>query len=679
MVGLAETNDPMESLWRECLAKMGLDPGDALQQSRYDRCRRSYAKCGNVYKLALLSPANPRDVCAQDLSGEFALLRELRDVKGIPVALDHSCWRGIEVLRLERVEGRPLTQIRAGWLRMGRVWGRVAVILWNVARRGISHNDISEENILVSSGDRVTLIDFDQATRTPFAVALLRDFLGAEIGPGPVRGSLWRTVGQFRRRRSRLTSAGKGVILGSIRALVVRSRHLRLCRAAYQCTYDLALHVVRASLSREPGVLALVLRGRSPGGWEPGLSDFDITVIMAEASLEERLRFLSRVWGKYFTLRRWIPMLVEVDLLTLSEFEDATALACAPNQSSKRYGQLWCPPGPMRNRLHSVLDAANRVSAETPPLRDVLVRYHYFALPRYLSQQVGSDSVDAAVLRHNLAKLDALCGGRREPSSIGSLLRRMTQICDSHAPASDPGASFDPEAQRLAAASERDLDLLADQPHVSAVQWEPIHGEDRIALAFLLDDDISERDAERIARLLGKRTEALAPGLRSRLVSDPLHFGLSPGHPHLMTRSMWRRWMDLFPLEAAAVVAAGRRDVATWPGRRSLAEFAALQYGVWLICRNDWVKEPAAIRSRSFCSMVATAELLCVALRTGSLPHAAFASPGAGGVDSAGGMGRRAEEAIDDLPLKQAYQLSTRALKRLRAALDAHRDERAFG
>lgn len=203
----AVDRDQTEHIWRQYLAvisrlsKVSIEPGDLLEQSPYDPFRRVYAANGSVQKIVLLSHSNPTDVRAQNLAGEFAVLRKLDGVQGVPVPVNYFSSAGVEMLRLKRVEGKPLNQIQAGWGRMALVWAQASWIILRVAWRGISHNDISEENLLVSEDRQVTLIDFDQATRARFPAAILRGFLGISVGPGAMRSCLRWTFGQYRRRR----------------------------------------------------------------------------------------------------------------------------------------------------------------------------------------------------------------------------------------------------------------------------------------------------------------------------------------------------------------------------------------------------------------------------------------------------------------------------------------------
>jgi len=192
--------DLTEEAWSRVLSRMSLRPDAEFSQSPFNRARRAYIVDDFVYKLSIPQYANPDDYRAQDLAGEHALLQELAGTKGVPVAVGYSRPEGAEALCLERIHGRSLTQIRTGWFSMATLWVSVSLIILKLAWRRISHNDISEDNILVSGDGRVTLIDFDQATRTSFPKALVRGLTGISVGAGAVHGCMLSTIGQFRRR-----------------------------------------------------------------------------------------------------------------------------------------------------------------------------------------------------------------------------------------------------------------------------------------------------------------------------------------------------------------------------------------------------------------------------------------------------------------------------------------------
>lgn len=456
-----------------------------------------------------------------------------------------------------------------------------------------------------------------------------------------------------------------GPVQCSVRDLVLRTGNWRFLRSTYQALYGLALSALRAYLSRDPSIAALILRGKSRGKYEPGLSDIDLTVIMTEQSVERRLHFLDRFWRKYFNLRRLIPMLVEVDLLTLDEFEDSTALAAGPTQSAKMYELVFRRSRSSATRLAAAIEAANRVNAATMHYRNTLVRYNCYALPLFLSPDGAGKPLSEKLLDHNLAALQGLCGEKGKRGGIGATLRQMAEFCRSYVPASGAEVFIDRASANRASSLKQEILRIANQKlragkkDVAVVVWHPYRSERWLSLALLLEDETPELEIQHAAEALRGLYRELPPNLRDCLVNDPLHcgFGLSRGHPLLMSQSMWRCWLDLFPLEAAAVVADGRTDIAEPPRQTSMADFAAIQYGVWLINRNDWVKEPTEIQHSLFDNMIQRAEAIREALETGRF---------AAGT----GIGTRMERFSRPV----FYELSTSALLRLREAISAKQD-----
>jgi SAM-dependent methyltransferase len=60
-----------------------------------------------------------------------------------------------------------------------------------LAWRGVSHDDLRPENILLDRAGGIHLIDFDQASSGAFAGCLARSLLGLRLARGPVSNSMW--------------------------------------------------------------------------------------------------------------------------------------------------------------------------------------------------------------------------------------------------------------------------------------------------------------------------------------------------------------------------------------------------------------------------------------------------------------------------------------------------------
>jgi hypothetical protein len=147
----------------------------------------SAAVADRFYKtVARRAPAPER---RQDARGEFDLLRRCRGLPGVPEALEVIEDGHQQILVLQRVPGRPLSSVELGWPGFARVMLALLRLVWALARRGVRHNDLRPENVLVAQGGRVYLVDFDQASTGGLAECLLAG-LGLPVGDAPVCNGL---------------------------------------------------------------------------------------------------------------------------------------------------------------------------------------------------------------------------------------------------------------------------------------------------------------------------------------------------------------------------------------------------------------------------------------------------------------------------------------------------------
>jgi 2-polyprenyl-3-methyl-5-hydroxy-6-metoxy-1,4-benzoquinol methylase len=78
---------------------------------------------------------------------------------------------------------------------------RLSRILLCLSRRGLSHNDVTFENILVNGDRGVNLIDYDQATRSGCIVSLYRSFCARRRKGGIVHGSVLSLTKDYIKQR----------------------------------------------------------------------------------------------------------------------------------------------------------------------------------------------------------------------------------------------------------------------------------------------------------------------------------------------------------------------------------------------------------------------------------------------------------------------------------------------
>lgn len=121
---------------------------------------------------------------------------------------------------MQRVPGTPLSQMEPSTIQLVRIVAYLALIVVRLAWRGISHNDLRPDNVLVSRGGCATLVDFDQASRGGFLSCLAASLFALGPQRPKVRCSL---LGLAREHVQMLLSPRIVRLLRTIAARVRRS------------------------------------------------------------------------------------------------------------------------------------------------------------------------------------------------------------------------------------------------------------------------------------------------------------------------------------------------------------------------------------------------------------------------------------------------------------------------
>jgi len=167
-----------EYLWSESIRLLGIESATLLSESVYDLARRTYVYEDRVYKIVLWKYESTRTQRRQTLAGEFTIAKHCHGIPGIPEVTDHRRVGDIEVAVFKFVPGSPLSRLHVSLLRSCAILGRLSLILFRISLRGVSHNDILPDNVIVASDGGVSLVDFDQAVQVSPGRALVRNFVG---------------------------------------------------------------------------------------------------------------------------------------------------------------------------------------------------------------------------------------------------------------------------------------------------------------------------------------------------------------------------------------------------------------------------------------------------------------------------------------------------------------------
>lgn len=190
----SDSTDKREKLWLSTIANVGITSAELLPNSYYDPGRRVYGNDKYIYKIILFEFEKTSNLRVHDVKGEYNVLRDCVGLPGIPAAIQYQRNNNYELLVVERMDGKPLDPGGLGILKLLTIMCKLSRILFRLACKGICHNDIKSNNVLLTREENVSLIDFDQATRANFIIAIIRSFLGIKIGERKVHGNLMTLV-----------------------------------------------------------------------------------------------------------------------------------------------------------------------------------------------------------------------------------------------------------------------------------------------------------------------------------------------------------------------------------------------------------------------------------------------------------------------------------------------------
>jgi serine/threonine protein kinase len=161
-----------------------------ISQSKFDMSRQTFLYNDLIIKAHKTKEDNTQHLRENNLQLEYNLLKDCANVEGIPKAHYFCKNRNYDLLLISYIQGTSLINLKLSFLQLFKVLIRLSKILYRLSLCGISHNDLVPGNILVSNDFKINLVDFDQATKSSSLVALIRQFLGINIGESKVNYSI---------------------------------------------------------------------------------------------------------------------------------------------------------------------------------------------------------------------------------------------------------------------------------------------------------------------------------------------------------------------------------------------------------------------------------------------------------------------------------------------------------
>ena len=195
-------HEHIEHLWRRCLEDLGISEASRLCQQRNGGVterrmgQRTYAFAGRVYKISLREIEPTGSMPWGDTKREFELISMCRDLPAIPEAIEFIETNEYQAAVYRWVDAVSMIDPSIGIWKSCIATARLAPTLLRLSRRGIAHNDVMPNNVLISPRGQIYLIDFDRATVCSRTEAIVRNFLKYREQCDPVLffGSLAKLV-----------------------------------------------------------------------------------------------------------------------------------------------------------------------------------------------------------------------------------------------------------------------------------------------------------------------------------------------------------------------------------------------------------------------------------------------------------------------------------------------------
>ena len=171
-----------------------------LSESDEDPSRKTYLLNDTVIKSRKLDDDITTHLRHNDLEEEYEILKSSAAVNGTPKALHYNKNELYELLFLSYLPGEQLRNKQLTFIQTVRVTFQVLKILIRLSGKGICHNDVTPQNVLITGKNTASLVDFDQAVRTTIVKAFAGNILGIKSGESKVSYGLYTIFKDYLRK-----------------------------------------------------------------------------------------------------------------------------------------------------------------------------------------------------------------------------------------------------------------------------------------------------------------------------------------------------------------------------------------------------------------------------------------------------------------------------------------------
>lgn len=157
-----------------------------ISESDEDPSRKTFLINDIIIKSRKLDNDRSAHLRHNDLKEEYEILKLSEAVEGTPKVLHYHKNELYELLFLSYLPGAQLRNLQLSFIQTVKVTLQVLKILVRLSGKGICHNDVTPQNVLLTNKNNASLVDFDQAVRTTIVNAFAGNILGIKSGDSKV-------------------------------------------------------------------------------------------------------------------------------------------------------------------------------------------------------------------------------------------------------------------------------------------------------------------------------------------------------------------------------------------------------------------------------------------------------------------------------------------------------------